>query len=173
MRRALAALLLALPLWCLAGEDPPVEIPITGSLGGAWWDPERAGEGVTVDVARTDDGRTVLFIAWFTYLDGGQQWIAGNVDLTDGATVAVLPLVRGTGAQFGAAFDPADVTLAPWGEATVRFFSCRELVIDYTGPDDISGLLVLQRLVGLPAGVACGGVPPSALLSPGPWALSP
>ena len=121
---------------------------------GAWWNPTRAGEGVLVDIARTGN-RNVLFIAWFTYLAGGQQWIAGNVDLGNGERTATLPLVRGIGGQFGAAFNPGDVTFEPWGNATMQFNSCSELVISYTGPNGVMGTLTLERLVGNLAGVPC------------------
>jgi hypothetical protein len=133
------------------GAEPLI---ISGHLSGAWWNPTRAGEGVLVDVASAG-GRTVVFIAWFTYIAGGQQWIAGNVDLQTGDRQATLPLIRGTGAQFGADFNPADVDFEPWGEATMSFDSCNSMTFEYTGPNGVTGTLTLQRLVGNLAGVPC------------------
>lgn len=127
---------------------------IKGALSGAWYNPLRAGEGVLVDVAQVE-GRTVLFIAWFTYLDGQQQWIAGNVDLGLGDREATLPLIRGTGGDFGAAFDPTQINFEPWGEAFMYWDSCNSLTIVYEGPNGVMGTLTLQRLVGNLAGVAC------------------
>lgn len=135
----------------IGGTQP---LLIDGPLSGAWFNPARAGEGVLVDIAEVA-GRKVVFIAWFTYLAGGQQWIAGNVDLQAGDRQITMPLIRGTGGQFGAAFNPADVSFEPWGEATLRFDSCNSLTIEYSGPNGTTGTLTLQRLVGNLAGVAC------------------
>ena len=53
------------------------------------------------------------------------------------------------GAQFGAAFDPAEVISEPWGSATLRFSGCDRAVLEYaggfSGGGQESGMIVLQR----------------------------
>lgn len=98
-------------------------------FSGAWFDPERSGEGFVVEVL--PDDRTVVY--WFTYTPDGsgqQVWMIGSGDLSPNVpTVPVQPpgnqftvtLYQPQGGSYGPDFDPEDVDLVEWGELTISF----------------------------------------------------
>lgn len=98
---------------------------------GAWYNPERSGEGFIVEVL--PDDRVVVY--WFTHQpnDSGQQaWMIGSGAFQDGGIVVnpgtpweervQLTLHQPSGARFGPQFDPDDVEVIEWGELEIRFF---------------------------------------------------
>lgn len=107
------------------------------SLNGTWYDPVRDGEGLVVQVQ--DDGPAL--IAWFTYDEAGRQrWAYGTYDPARDA----FPLLRPTGARFGAAFHPAQVLQQPFGLARLSVLPDQRLRLDWTGP----GGQALTRTMG-------------------------
>jgi len=126
--------------------------PLPGSnafMSGSWFDPARSGEGYTLEILA--DGRTLVF--WFTYDASGQRrWFYG-VGSNDDERLVFDPLYTTAGARFGAAFEPADMTLTRWGRleleldceaGTARFES------EETGfPAGQLDLVPLTRLAGL------------------------
>lgn len=98
-------------------------------FSGAWYNPERAGEGFIAEVL--SDGKAVVY--WFTHKPDGsaeQAWMIGV-----GKARWVMPLPPNTtnvsltfdevyqpiGGQFGPAFDPADLEMVEWGELSMHF----------------------------------------------------
>lgn len=80
---------------------------------GLWFDPSRSGEGLSIEVL--DQGRA--WVAWFTYQPNpatGQRWIVGEGRLFD-ETLVVDSAYAGSGARFGAQFDPQQVQLTRFG----------------------------------------------------------
>ena len=77
----------------------------------------------------------------------------GSADFATGATRVVVPLVTGSGARFGAAFQPGDVRVASAGTATLDFQSCTAMRLAYAGGQAFT--LDLTRLVGPLTGIAC------------------
>lgn len=132
---------------------PPAARPISGNLSGAWFDPARSGEGVLIDIARVGN-RNVVFLAWFTYLNGQQLWLAGNADFNAGATTITLPMASTRGTGFGNLFNSTQVIATQWGTISLEFRSCNELRLQYNGGGQ-SGSLVYQRLVGNLIDVPC------------------
>lgn len=89
------------------------------AFSGAWYDPDRDGEGFVVEVLA--DGRAVVY--WFTFRPGDSQhqaWMMG-VGRFEGQTLVVDQLVQPVGGQWGDNFDPADVMFRPWGSLTLEF----------------------------------------------------
>lgn len=97
---------------------------------GAWYNPERSGEGFVVEIL--PDKRIVVY--WFTYQpdDSGQQaWMVGDgTFLSEEMAIdppppweeqATLDMVQPVGAQFGNQFDAGDVHALDWGELTIEF----------------------------------------------------
>ncbi len=118
-------------------------------LSGAWWNPQRGGEGIVIDIE--DRGpQPTAFLSWFTYAGGAQRWLVGSAGI-DPAKLELedIPLTVTRGPQFGAAFDPAAVDAQPWGSAGLRFESCDRAVLTYAGrfPDgeEHSGSIELVR----------------------------
>jgi hypothetical protein len=95
-----------------------------------------------------------MFLTWYTYFQGQQRWIVGSVDLAAAATAAVVPVFVTSGGQFGAAFDPSQVSVTPWGNVNVQFPSCSTMRFQWTDASGASGVYNYSRgldgLEGLP-----------------------
>lgn len=119
---------------------------------GAWFVGDRPGEGWLVeDLA---DGQSLVY--WFTFDQQGRQaWLVGPGQ-RDGDSIVVEQLLQGGGTRFGAGFDPAAVTLSPWGTLTLEFDSCAGGTVRYASNDPAfgNGARSLQRLTRL-AGAPC------------------
>ncbi len=154
MRFFLAAVLL------FATSLPAIAQTFTGAMSGSWWDASRGGEGqfVTFESVGT---RNVVYLAYFTYTaDGRATWHVGNVDYNAGATSISIPLMSGSGARFGNAFNAGDVRVASTGTATLEFVSCKQMRMRHSAMEGVT--LNLTRLVGPLAGAGCGDMPPAA-----------
>lgn len=121
---------------CLAGpiSDRHEYVPLTRLAGttcenqqphqwisGAWFDPERDGEGFVVEVL--EDGRGLVY--WFTYRPDDskhQAWMIGTGEF-DGQELHVEDLLQPVGGRWGDNFDPEAVDLDNrWGSLTLEFF---------------------------------------------------
>lgn len=90
------------------------------SFSGAWYDPERDGEGFVVEVL--EDGRGLVY--WFTYRPDDsrhQAWMIGDGEF-NGQILQIDNLIRPTGGRWGDNFDAGVVDLNHWGTLTLEFF---------------------------------------------------
>ena len=126
----------------------------SGNLSGSYFDPARPGEGLFIEIGQVGE-RRILFVSWYTYFQGTQRWIIGNVDFPPGATEVDVPLTITAGTGFGSNFNPANVQFTPWGNATFRFLSCTELGFDWASNDGETGSYSYVRLVDGLLGVGC------------------
>lgn len=129
-------------------------LPITGKLSGSYYDPARNGEGVLVEIGRLGTRRTI-FVTWYTYANGTQKWIAGNVDYVSGAREVQVPLITTMGGQFGSAFNPSQVQVSSFGTVTVSFPTCGSMTFQWSETGGQSGTYNYVRLVEGLEGVAC------------------
>lgn len=127
---------------------------ISGKYSGSYYAAARNGEGVLVEIG-TIGARRVLFLTWYTYFQGQQRWLVGSVDLVAGATSASVPMVVTSGGQFGAAFDPGQVSVTPWGSVNVQFPSCSSMRFQWTDNNGASGLYNYTRGLESLDGVSC------------------
>ncbi|MDT8438720.1 MAG: hypothetical protein RQ729_06915 [Wenzhouxiangellaceae bacterium] len=103
-------------------------------LSGAWFDPERSGEGFLIEFI--PDGNALVY--WFTYRPDGsglQAWMMGvgtvevPVNMPIGpsdpelrlAVIEVEEMVQPTGGVFGPAFDPDAIERESWGRVRLEF----------------------------------------------------
>lgn len=128
-------------------------VNLQGALSGNWYDPSRSGEGMMFDISQ-QDGKNILFVAWFTHDEGKQRWLAGNIEFAAGAKQLTLPLYVFEGAQFDNAFDGAQVQRKDWGSITISFPSCSAMQFSYTA-GTLTGQGRLQRLLGGLKNVPC------------------
>ena len=140
-----------------------------GSANGQWYNPQRNGEGLFVEIIDTREPIQIS-VAWFTYdEDGNQMWLMGNVPLEEGQTTVTIPLFLFEGAAFGSGFDPDDVVRTEWGQITLNFSSCNRATGEYTSMLGFPpGTLNLSRLTNLQQ-VECIGPPPTDPVTPGTW----
>ena len=143
-----------------------------GGVSGQWYNPARDGEGIFLEVVRTDSGQQVS-VSWFTYdLEGFQMWLVGNVPISGDTTTVTIPVVVTSGAKFGDAYNPADVQRQSWGTLTLTFDNCNSGLLSYTSSVDGfgSGAIELTRLTNLTQ-VQCDDPPPPSGtgITPGRW----
>lgn len=130
------------------------DLALSGKLAGSYYEPTRDREGVLIELGQLGGAR-VVFLTWYTYFQGQQRWIVGNTTYTPGATSATIPLIVTTGGQFGAAYNPAQVQVSPWGTATVSFPSCARMRFQWSETGGQGGLYEYQRLLTGLDGVSC------------------
>jgi hypothetical protein len=93
-------------------------------ISGAWYDPQRSGEGFLVEVL--EDGSGLVY--WFTFRPDDskhQAWMIGTGEF-DAQTLMIDDLIQPTGGTWGEDFDPDAIELEHWGT----------LELDFTGPDN-------------------------------------
>lgn len=133
----------------LAGTTCDTQTEFQG-LSGAWFNPERAGEGFVVEVL--PDDRVVVY--WFSYAPDGsglQAWLTGDSrfeggSLQEGFETSV-PLYETAGTYFGEDFNAEDVELIPWGSLDLRFETEDSGEVSWNGPEGFgSGGYPITRL---------------------------
>lgn len=117
------------------------------AMSGAWFDPERAGEGWVIEVL--DDDRALVY--WFTYppmdVAGQQSWLMGVGKIAGGAIR--VELMEPAGRAFGNA--GRDVALRGWGEVEFTFSGPNAGMMRWAGPPGYSaGQHPIRRLAGPP-----------------------
>lgn len=122
----------------------------TPNISGTWFTPERNGEGIVLEYLHT--GRVMA--TWFTYppagASGEQVWLSAQGGVVDGDTVRFVSVFKPEGGRFGPAFDPAAITLNPWGTIELRFTDCNNAILSWSGPPEFgSGSHALTRLTAL------------------------
>ena len=127
------------------------------AMSGAWYSPERNGEGFTLQVL--DNGTAHMI--WYTYPPPGsttqQAWIYAQDGRIEGDRITFTGAFTTRGPRFGAAFDPAALQQIPWGTIEVRFTTCNDAELSYQGPAQWgSGSWGVTRLTAL-AELECTG----------------
>ena len=137
--------------------------PAWAALSGSWYDRERSGEGVLIE--RINE--RLASVLWFTYAPEGEPeglvWLGGVGEITREG-IHVADVRRMYGAQFGAAFDPADVVRERWGSFDLALDSRSRdengqprLHIRYRGPAAFgTGVHVLTQSLATGSGLAPG-----------------
>jgi len=86
---------------------------------GAWYDPQRSGEGFLVEVLENGSG----LVYWFTYRPDDsmhQAWMIGTGEF-EGHTLVIDNLIQPTGGTWGEDFDPEAIELEHWGTLRLEF----------------------------------------------------
>ncbi len=155
----------------LAGSDcgTPAKAGATGAgFSGSWYEPVTDGQGITLEVLPDN----LALVYWFTYTPAGEQaWVFG-VGSVNETRFEFPEIFMPVGTVFGETFDPAAVTMQPWGSLSLTFDTCGFGVMNYrSGIEDWgSGWLTLEPLTRLD-GHACE-LPPAPALNRGTWAGS-
>ncbi len=117
----------------LAGTTCATRTPFQ-EYSGAWYDPERSGEGFIVEVL--PDDRAVVY--WFTYTpdsSGRQAWMVGDGVISGPAVTASTPatdstiaeveiehLIQPVGTVLGPGFDSGEIDHVVWGSLRLEFY---------------------------------------------------
>lgn len=102
-------------------------------LSGSWFDPNRAGEGVTLTV-QNDLSVAMVFFAYSP--SGEQAWFAMQAPLSSAAASrkASGTLMRPVGTRFGPAFQSSQIRVENFGSVELEFLSCNQLHMRATTP---------------------------------------
>jgi len=104
------------PITCGAGRAQSYGLPGLGTF----YNLARDGEGF--QLGAEGDG-SIFVMTWYTYLDGEQVWLIG-LGIRNGNQIVFEEMVITRGADFGSAFDPADVIRETFGTITLDFDDC-------------------------------------------------
>lgn len=130
---------------------------IDASFQGAWWDPSRSGEGITIETSIVD-GRPLVGIIFYGYApDGSPIHLVGAQTFDSAVSSADVTAVRSAGGGFGSGFRPDQVTRMTWGTLGVDILSCDRIRFRWASVDPLfgSGSRELIRVVPRSHGVAC------------------
>ena len=87
----------------------------------AFFDPERSGEGIFVELLA--DSRAVVYVFSYTPSGGRQAWMLG-VGEQVGRGIIVHEMLLPTGPSFGSDFDPDDLQMADFGTLVFLLPTC-------------------------------------------------
>lgn len=124
-----------------------VERAFDGSLSGSWYNPQRSGEGLMLELV--DEDRPTAVVSFYTYAadgSGEQVWLIGSGPLAGDTAIVDLMITQGT--AFGDDFDADLVERTPWGQVRIQFLSDRSAILEYDASlaGYGSGEIELQRL---------------------------
>lgn len=156
--------------WSAAGTSFDMN---QAGLGGSWYDPSEAGQGIVMQVMPDfyGAGQGLLFGGWFTFdvtAAGGQRWYSVQGTVTS-ASSATMPIYMSEGGNLDA---PPSVGVTTVGQATLAFSDCTHGTLTYAFSDGSgrNGTIALSRLG---SNVACvpGGdsTPPGSYFLSGAW----
>jgi len=136
----------------VAGPDFPGDDDIVAEeLSGSYYNAARSGEGCQLTQER--DGISFI-LTCYLYNQGEQFWLIGFGFLMDGQII-IPEMTVTSGADYGEAFNPADVVREKWGSATMTWGDCNNAELELT--PELAGFeqytMTLTRIVP----VTCGG----------------
>lgn len=127
---------------------------LRGGITGAWYPQSRSGEGWLVQALTPD----LAFVYWFSYTPTGQQAWFGSTGPIIGNTILIDQALQPVGGRFGPDYNPATVTLNPWGAFALTFTDCGKAMVSAIGPAGYGEYEALDvvRLTGLLGTDNCG-----------------
>ena len=142
-----------------------------GGATGQWFNPERDGEGLFVEIVESGGGVRSIALSWFTYDQVGEQmWLTGSVEIGEDATVTSVPVYVTDGPIFGPGYNKDDLNLEFWGTIELLFQTCDQGNMTYTSSVGFpSGSIALTRLTNV-VNVNCVEPPVDTTpVTPGKW----
>jgi len=165
-------LAILLPVYLLFSTSTMADLILTeGGATGQWFNPERDGEGLFVEIVESGEGARSLAMSWFTYDESGEQmWLTGIAALDENATTVSVSVSVTSGPIFGPDYDKDDLISEFWGTIDLRFQTCEQGNMSYTSSIGFgSGSIALTRLTNVVA-VNCVEPPvETAPVKPGKW----
>ena len=134
------------------GSTAAENTPVYAYQSGSWYDPSHDGEGYSLHWWAPDQA----LVTWYTYSPDGSGdpvWIVG-AGHREGNRVVFPELFTASGAQFGSAFDPDDVQIAPWGRLEFTL-GCETGTATYEGPVAYGSGERQLRQISSPTGLEC------------------
>lgn len=147
---------------------PPRAEPVLvdARYSGSWFDPERNGEGIMLEVL--PDNRAIVY--FFTFPPQGQTppqaWILGEGRVVPGGIAFEQSAFRPSRPDGG----PLTPEATPWGRFWIGFSDCNNGELRWEGPNDAWGrkTVKLSRITAL-KGLGCGDSGPAPVQASGSW----
>ena len=120
---------------------------VDGRHSGTWYNAQRSGEGLMLELVNDDNPTAV--VSFYTYTPDGtgdQVWLIGSGPLV--GDTAIVDLVITDGTSFGDGFSADDVNRTPWGQMQIQFTSDTTATMSYESelPEYGSATRELTRL---------------------------
>lgn len=140
--------------------EASMSLPIYGYVSGSYYNPQRSGEGLLVEVGSAQ----LLVVTWFSFDQSGSPfWLVGAAhacpsfsgNCPSPGRYAEVELRAFKGGGFAGQFDPSSVSNRVWGKARLEWTNCSTLRIQltqtHTAADlpTASGELVWTRLTSI------------------------
>lgn len=135
-------LVLALFMSSAVAED----FAVNSGLSALWFNPERDGEGLVLEVLSED----TALVYWFTYdEEGNPRWLI-NLGEIDGNEIFFPEMIVTRGGRFGPDFDPDEVERDVVGWATLSFSDCDsgEFIYEAFGQSQTISMTRLSQTMG-------------------------
>ena len=142
-----------------------------GGASGSWFNPDRDGEGLFVEIVTNSDDSQGLSVAWYTYDEFGEQmWLSGYGAIDETNTNVSVSVSVTNGPVFGPDYDKEDLNSVYWGTIAIQFQTCDQGNMTYTSSIGYgAGTIPLTRLTNVTQ-VNCveppAEIPP---VTPGMW----
>ncbi|QBQ53709.1 hypothetical protein [Nitrosococcus wardiae] len=141
-------------------------VMVTGAFTGAWFDKDAPGQGFLLQVVDRK-GTDTAIVYWFTFnAFGNQNWLLGQAPVKGAQVDFTMHSVEGGILDLNG-FDPARITLQPWGHLVLQFEDCNHGTARYEAldPQISDGQFKITRLTKSLGDECSGGLsdntPPS------------
>ncbi|MFT3790091.1 MAG: hypothetical protein QM741_03245 [Rudaea sp.] len=139
---------------------PDAVAPGVADLSGAWYDPDKSGQGLFIDI---DAPGSLLTANWATYVPGGdggkfvgtgrQRWYSLRAPISNLASMPGITIFSSVGGTFSGSASATSVVV---GTAALGFDDCDHARLDYTfTAGDNAGLQGSIKLAHLGDGRSC------------------
>ncbi|NBB92243.1 MAG: hypothetical protein GVY32_03645 [Gammaproteobacteria bacterium] len=138
--------------WETGCHPMPVDVEDRARWSGSWYDPQQAGQGLTVQWVSPES----MLLVWFTFdAEGRPYWVIGQSEAGSTDPIFFPEALAVRGPVFGDGFDPDAVEQFVWGQGQLSL-DCAQGEFDYQSQleDFENGTLPLERLTEL-AGLNC------------------
>lgn len=142
-----------------------------GGATGAWYNSNRSGEGIYVEIIKIGDGNGVSLAMYSFDENGNQLWLTGTVEIDPSDEVAAVEMFQYDGPVWGPDFDPGDLNTIPFGTITVKFPDCNSALFQIISDTGLqNGSYTMVRLTSI-EGVECREPPepPPTGITSGKW----
>jgi len=148
-----------IPIVRRAVEVAPGKFPLMPLHTGSWFDPQRPGVGLNIEItndASTETGPIVI-VYWYDFTQGQQLWLTGVAGFEFGAHEVEVELISADSGVGDFLMPPVLEAFMVQGTVTIEFSGCSSGVARYALDAFGSGQIAMTRL-STPVDTSCSGL---------------